>query len=99
VIRQRTSVGMDVHARSVFCCALDGETGEIVERQMTPNHDEIIGWTQSLPGPVRVVYEAGPTGFGLARSLATAGIDCDSIRSATCEVLPHAPQQRDTQTP
>jgi transposase len=76
VIRQRTSVGLDVHARSVFGCALDGETGEIVECRMTPDHDEIIGWTQSLPGPVRVVYEAGPTGFGLARSFAAAGIEC-----------------------
>ena len=76
MIRQRTSVGLDVHARSVFGCALDGETGEVVERRMTPDHAEIIGWTQSLPGPVRVVYEAGPTGFGLARSFAAAGIEC-----------------------
>ena len=29
----------------------------------------------SLPAPVRVVYEAGPTGFGLARFLLAAGID------------------------
>src|SRR5215203_6197875 len=29
-----------------------------------------------VAGPVRVVYEAGPTGFGLARGLASAGIDC-----------------------
>jgi transposase len=76
VNRQRTSVGLDVHARSVFGCALDGETGEVVERRMTPHHEEIIGWTQSLPGPVSVVYEAGPTGFGLARSFTTAGIEC-----------------------
>lgn len=74
--RKRTSVGLDVHARSVFGCALDGETGEVVERRMTPDHEEIIGWAQSLPGPVSVVYEAGPTGFGLARSFTTAGIEC-----------------------
>jgi hypothetical protein len=29
-----------------------------------------------LPGPVLVVYEAGPTGFGLARRLAAAGVEC-----------------------
>ena len=29
-----------------------------------------------LPAPVRVGYEAGPTGFGLARALAASGIDC-----------------------
>ena len=29
-----------------------------------------------LPGPVAATYEAGPTGFGLARALIAAGIDC-----------------------
>jgi transposase len=29
-----------------------------------------------LPGPVRVAYEAGPTGFGLARALEAAGVGC-----------------------
>ena len=27
---QRTSIGLDVHARSVVACALDGDTGEVV---------------------------------------------------------------------
>jgi transposase len=79
VIRQRTSVGLDVHARSVFGCALDGETGEIVERRMTPDYGEIVGWLRSLSGPVSAVYEAGPTGFGLARALTEAGIDCSVV--------------------
>jgi transposase len=79
VIRQRTSVGLDVHARSVFGCALDGETGELIERRLTPAHGEVIEWVQSLPGPVSAVYEAGPTGFGLARALATAGVDCQVL--------------------
>jgi transposase len=43
---------------------------------MTPDHSEIGQWVRSLAGPVGVVYEAGPTGFGLARSLLSAGIDC-----------------------
>jgi hypothetical protein len=29
-----------------------------------------------LPGPVRVAYEAGPTGYGLARELAKRGVGC-----------------------
>jgi transposase len=37
---------------------------------------ETVGWLESLPGPVRVVYEAGPTGYGLARACAAAGIAC-----------------------
>ena len=72
----RTSVGLDVHARSVVACGLDGDTGEVFERRMTPDHHEILAWLGSLPGPVAVTYEAGPTGFGLARSLAGAGVPC-----------------------
>lgn len=34
-----------------------------------------IEWLQSLPGPVRAVYEAGPTGFGLARAARAAGVE------------------------
>ena len=34
-----------------------------------------IGWLQTLPGPVRAVYEAGPTGFGLARAARAAGLE------------------------
>ena len=30
----------------------------------------------SLPGPTRVAYEAGPTGYGLARALHAAGVGC-----------------------
>src|SRR6476659_7869773 len=72
---ERTSVGLDVHARSVAGCALDAQTGEIIPHRMTPDYAEILAWIVSLPAPVRVVYEAGPTGFGLARFLLAAGID------------------------
>ncbi len=74
--RNRRSVGLDVHARSVVACGLDGQTGELFERRLCPNHSEIISWVRGLPGPVGVTYEAGPTGFGLARFLTGQGIDC-----------------------
>ena len=73
---QRTSVGLDVHARSVVGCGLDGDTGEVFERRLCPDHREVLEWIRSLPAPVAVTYEAGPTGFGLARVLRAAGIDC-----------------------
>ena len=41
---QRTSVGLDVHARSVVACGLDGDTGEVFERRLTPDHREILEW-------------------------------------------------------
>ena len=71
-----TSVGLDVHARSVVGCGLDGRTGELFERRLTPDHGDIASWIRSLPGPVVVTYEAGPTGFGLARHLTGHGIAC-----------------------
>ena len=76
MLANRTSVGLDVHARSVVACGLDGQTGRLFERRLTPDHGEIIGWIRSLPGPVAVAYEAGPTGFGLARFLTAEGVDC-----------------------
>ncbi len=73
---QRTSVGLDVHARSVMGCGLDRETGELFERRLCPDHREILGWMRRLPQPVVATYEAGPTGFGLARALNAGGISC-----------------------
>jgi transposase len=35
-----------------------------------------MSWLSKLPAPVAVTYEAGPTGFGLARDLTTAGVRC-----------------------
>ena len=75
MVVQRTSVGLDVHARSVVASALDGVTGELAERRLTPAYPDVASWIQALPGPVRVTYEAGPTGFGLARFLRRAGVD------------------------
>jgi transposase len=77
VFTERTSVGLDVHARSVAAAAIDGVTGELLQGKLTPSHDHIRSWLADLPGPVAVAYEAGPTGFGLYRSLTAAGIRCE----------------------
>ena len=76
---ERTSVGLDVHARSVAAAAIDGVTGELVQAKLTPSHEHIRSWISDLPGPVAVAYEAGPTGFGLSRSLNAAGIRCEVV--------------------
>jgi transposase len=76
VLDERTSVGLDVHARSVAAAAIDGETGELRQARLTPSHDGIRAWIEQLDGPVAVAYEAGPTGFGLYRALTAAGVRC-----------------------
>lgn len=76
---ERTSVGLDVHARSVVAAAIDGVTGELIQTRLTPSHEHIRSWLVGLPGPVAVAYEAGPTGFGLSRVLTAAGIRCEVV--------------------
>jgi transposase len=71
-----TFVGLDVHARSVVAGLIDELSGEVTLRRAPHRTDELMGWLDGLAGPVRVAYEAGPTGFGLARACAAAGIDC-----------------------
>lgn len=73
---ERTFVGLDVHARSVVACSIDAQTGEMDRARLTPGHEDVWRWLQGLPGPVAVAYEAGPTGFGLARFLAERGVRC-----------------------
>src|SRR3954451_23567800 len=68
--------GLDVHAWSVTGQALDGDTGEVWQRKLTPDPAEVLAWVSTLPGPVKVGYKAGPTGYGLYRFLNDHGVAC-----------------------
>lgn len=68
-------VGLDVHARKTAGAAVQLGSGEVFRAQIRGAPTEAIGWLESLPGPVRAVYEAGPTGFGLARAARAAGVE------------------------
>ncbi|MFG2261061.1 hypothetical protein [Streptomyces mirabilis] len=72
-------MGLDVHARSVVACAIDTVTGELTRSRLTPQHADVLDWLGRLPGPVAVAYEAGPTGFGLARALSAARVRCEVL--------------------
>ena len=74
---ERTSVGLDVHARSVVAHGIDQVTGEVFTSRLVPEAGSVIAWLADLPGPVATFYEAGPTGFGLARQLRSAGYRCE----------------------
>ena len=58
---QGRCVGLDVHARLVVGCGLEGETGRVFERRLTPEHREVLAWIARLPPPAVVRYGAGPT--------------------------------------
>jgi transposase len=68
-------VGLDVHARKTAAAAVRLGSGEVWRAQLAGTPQAAIEWVQTLPGEVRVVYEAGPTGFGLARAGRAAGIE------------------------
>ncbi len=72
----RTFVGLDVHARSVVAGVLDAVSGEVRTERLLAEGGQVVDWVLGLPGPVRVAYEAGPTGFGLARAFDRVGIAC-----------------------
>jgi transposase len=71
-----TWVGLDVHARKVVAGVLDAASGEVRTLRAPTSPVETVAWLSRLPAPVRVAYEAGPTGYGLARACTAAGIGC-----------------------
>ena len=61
---ERTSVGLDVHARSVVAAAIDTSTGELFRERLTPSHDHVRGWLRGLPGPVASPMRLARPGSG-----------------------------------
>jgi transposase len=76
VAKVRSWAGLDVHARSVLAVTLDADSGEIRRQRLAAETAKVVEFLAGLPGPTRVGYEAGPTGYGLARALRGAGIAC-----------------------
>jgi len=72
----RSWAGLDVHAAKVIACVVDRESGEMTVHRLPGDTAVVMAFCAGLPGPTRVAYEAGPTGYGLARALAAAGVGC-----------------------
>lgn len=70
-----TLVGLDVHARQTHAAVLDPATGELGVSRLRMAPVEVVSFLEGLGARVRAVYEAGPTGFGLARAGRERGID------------------------
>ncbi|MDD6399738.1 MAG: hypothetical protein PUF94_06590, partial [Collinsella sp.] len=70
-----TSIGLDVHARSVAAAAFNPFTGEVAHRDFGTDAAEIAEWALGFEEP-RACYESGPTGFHMARELRALGLDC-----------------------
>jgi transposase len=72
----RTLVGLDVHASKIVAAVLDAETGELRSFRLPGCAVEAAGFCARLQAPVRATYEAGPTGYGLARELGQREVEC-----------------------
>ena len=68
-------VGLDVHARESTLAVFDQGTGEVVTRRVVGRPHELLPWLRGVARPARMVYEAGPTGYGLARRALAEGIE------------------------
>lgn len=85
-------VGLDVHQAQTVAAVLDPATGELnVERLRGAPARVVLAFIEELGRPVRAVYEAGPSGFGLARAAAERGID---VRVVAPGSIPRAPGDR-----
>ncbi|MDP9256078.1 MAG: transposase, partial [Actinomycetota bacterium] len=68
-------VGLDVHGKETTAVVLDALSGELVVRRIAGRPDRVLEWLAGLEQPFQAVYEAGPTGYGLARGAAQRGLD------------------------
>src|SRR6266540_1451488 len=68
MVKAMAFVGLDVHARQTHAAVLDPAMGELAVSRLRMAPLEVVSFLQTLGPGVRAVYEAGPTGFGLARA-------------------------------
>jgi len=74
-------VGLDVHARASVVAIFDQATGEVTTRRMVGRPHELLPFLMEIPRPARMVYEAGPTGYGLARRARAEGDRAGGVRA------------------
>jgi transposase len=89
--KARTLVGLDVHATKIVAAVLDAQPGQLQFFRLGGEVREAAGLCAGLPGPVRAAYEAGPTGYKLARELERRRVDC---LVAAPSKIPRAPGER-----
>jgi transposase len=84
-------VGLDVHASQTHAGILDPITGELERRRLNGDPLVVLPFLEQLGLQTRAVYEAGPTGLGLARAAAERGLD---LRVCAPSLIPRKPGDR-----
>jgi transposase len=92
VLESMALVGLDVHQAQTRAALLDPSSGELrVERLRGEQARVVPVFLEELDRPVIAVYEAGPTGFTLARVAEQRGLD---VRVVAPGSIPRAPGDR-----
>src|ERR1035437_6506325 len=81
-------VGLDAHARESTFAIFDQGTGELTTRRVVGRPHELLAWLRAVARPARMVYEAGPTGYGLARRARGEGIELGGCAPSKTERPP-----------
>lgn len=86
-------LGLDVHSRSIVIARVDGaaEKAVLSEVPNDPKHVRRCFEKLRKEGILRCAYEAGPTGFELARQLQAMEIDCVVVAPS---LVPQRPGDR-----
>src|SRR3954451_18568039 len=74
-MKAMTLVGLDVHAAQTHAAVVDRGSGEVCVSKLRMPPVEVASFLAGLGSGVVAVYEAGPTGFGLARAARERGVD------------------------
>ena len=90
-MKAMTVVGLDVHARQTHAAIVDPASGELRVSKLRMAPVEVASFLAGLGPGVVAVYEAGPTGFGLARAARERGID---VRVVAPGSIPKGPGDR-----
>jgi transposase len=80
--------GLDVHANQTHAATLELATGELSRRRIEGPPEAALDHLAEFGPKLVAVYEAGPTGFALARAAAERGID---LRVAAPGLIPRGP--------
>jgi transposase len=84
-------VGLDVHAHQTHLCALDVRSGEVRRCRVEGPPEGVLPFLEELGEGTVAAYEAGPTGFALARAGKERGLD---VRVIAPGLIPRAPADR-----
>ena len=68
-------IGVDVHTRQQTVAMLDRETGELIEKTLQHDGDEVRKFYSALPGQVLVGIEATGSMYWFLQLLEELGID------------------------